>query len=236
MAWACVVQPPPWGPRGSACATLCGPGLRFLLCQPPASDIQGGFLHLLATSALRTLGDLLSVLPENSCSELAPGPVSPNRLSPLHCPYIALGEPCGLPCPHDTPFGFQIPQDSPLKGCTLFSASKDHTPKKVLLCPWLVPFVGIPQPPSVFRRSSEFLHIGEWVAFLLWASVAPQPGRLHTPYPGPASLASSSLLTPPSPEKLNLCLLLFGTLTPQGTPVAGSHGARGQLPSCCHFK
>lgn len=110
VAWACGGQSPPCRPRGSACATLCGQpaccsDFRFLRSQPPASDIRGGrFLHLLATSVLSTLGDLLSLSPENSCKVLASGPAAPvcSPLSPhilrvnaVGCP--ALMTPLGLP-------------------------------------------------------------------------------------------------------------------------------------------
>jgi hypothetical protein len=164
VAWACGGQLLPCGPLGSACATLCGqpfcyPGLRFIRGQPPASDICGEILHLLATLGPRTLGDLLSVAPENSCTEVALGPAAPSRLSPFHCPHIASGEPCKLSCSHDAPLDYRLPKTVP-KGLHPPLYLQGLYTQMVLLCFWLVAFVGTPQSPSLFHRSSEFLHIG----------------------------------------------------------------------------
>lgn len=123
------------------------------------------------------------------------------------------------------------------KGCTLLSTSKDYTPKwscfaSGLLLSWVL--LSLPLF-SIDPLNSSTL---EWVAFLLWASVVPEPSRL-TAVSLAASLALSCLLgvqscplhTPPTPGKLNVCLSLPGVLTPQGPPVAGSQGAQVLLLS-----
>lgn len=186
MAWACGGQLLPCGPLGLDWATLCGqphcyPGLRFIRGQPPASDVRGEFLYLLTTSGSRTLEDLLSVAPENSCRELAPGPAAPRRLSPSHCPHIASGEPCKLSCPYDTYLTSRFPKSVPkglhpllyLQG--LYTQTNCFAPG--LFLSWVLPSL---PPCSIDPLNSSTLELGagEWVACLLWASVAPEPSRL----------------------------------------------------------
>lgn len=210
MAWACSGQPPPpCSPRGSAWATLCGqpaccPGLRFLRGQPPASDLRGQFLHLLARSGPHHTWGLAFCLRILARSwPLAPAaPVSPLPTEP----QVAT---CELPCPHDTPWASRFPRIVPTWLHPLLCL-QGLCPKKVLLCPRLVPFMVTRLPPSLLCRSLNSSTLergaGEWVAFLLWASVTPEPGGLsqqsasQPPCPGPVFLGSGlvhSLSDPP---------------------------------------
>lgn len=94
------------------------------------------------------------------------------------------------------PLKSRFPKTVP-KGLHPFLYLQGLYTQTVLLCFWLVAFVGNPQSPSLFidplNSSTLELGAGEWVDFLLWASVVLEPSRL-TAVSLAASLALSCLL------------------------------------------